>query len=321
MHGASFQDRLLWIFGSPRSGSTWLLQMLSEHEAVVPIDEPLIGLYLGPFTCDLPGGRASDLDVSDFTIRRVQRHTWSQFFAEQFSEIWRPALSRMMTERFYAQALQYHSRVPVWDRMVAIKEPNGSQSADVLMQALPHARLLFLLRDGRDVVDSELAGNLKNAWVSREFAGLSGIDDENRLQFVTHSAHKWLWRTQVVQEAMRSHPGPTLTMRYEDLVASPTTELRRIFGWLGLPATLTQVNDWVERNRFDSLSGGQTGPAEFFRAAQPGAWRRNLRPEERAAVTAVLAKKLAELGYDESEAGLPGPGDALDPSGPRGANG
>src|SRR3954466_15243190 len=43
------ESRLVWVFGSPRSGSTWLLRLLAEHESVVPVDEPLIGSYLGPF--------------------------------------------------------------------------------------------------------------------------------------------------------------------------------------------------------------------------------------------------------------------------------
>jgi len=39
--------RLAWIFGSSRSGSTWLLRMLSQLERVVPIDDPHLGHHLG----------------------------------------------------------------------------------------------------------------------------------------------------------------------------------------------------------------------------------------------------------------------------------
>src|SRR6266550_1206004 len=66
--GARFESQLVWLLGSPRSGSTWLLTLLSEHRDVAPIDEPLIGEHLAPFLCDLPGCDPSDLDVGNFTF-------------------------------------------------------------------------------------------------------------------------------------------------------------------------------------------------------------------------------------------------------------
>ena len=41
------EDRLVWIFGSSRSGSTWLLRMLSELDEAVTIDDPHLGHHLG----------------------------------------------------------------------------------------------------------------------------------------------------------------------------------------------------------------------------------------------------------------------------------
>src|SRR5215216_8110349 len=44
---ARSEDRLVWIFGSSRSGSTWLLRMLSELDDAVAIDDPHLGHHLG----------------------------------------------------------------------------------------------------------------------------------------------------------------------------------------------------------------------------------------------------------------------------------
>ena len=46
-------QRLIWIVGSSRSGSTWLTKMLGSHDQVVPIDT---------------GGRASARIVKDATL-------------------------------------------------------------------------------------------------------------------------------------------------------------------------------------------------------------------------------------------------------------
>lgn len=291
-----FESRLVWVFGSPRSGSTWLLNMLGRHPAVFPIYEPLIGWYLGPFHSDGPGGDPRSLSTSTFTLRRVQANQENQFFAEQYSDVWLPNLARMMRERFFAQAVRGRGGGWRMPQCVVIKEPNGSQSADLIMRALPRAKLLFLLRDGRDVVDSDLAANLKGAWVSSDFPGMSGISDEDRLSFVVQSAQKWLWRTEVVQAAMASHPGPSHTVRYEDLRSEPRAQIREILDWLDLLTADTDLTAWVDQYSFEREA--RTGPGQFARSAKPGAWRENLRPHEQEAVMELLEPKLRELGYE-----------------------
>jgi len=42
----TLEKNLVWIISSPKSGTTWLAQLLSSHDAF-RFDEPLIGLHLG----------------------------------------------------------------------------------------------------------------------------------------------------------------------------------------------------------------------------------------------------------------------------------
>jgi hypothetical protein len=287
------------MFGSPRSGSTWLLKLLAQHESVVPVNEPLIGWYLTPFSSDLPGGSPEGLDVTNFSLRKVESDRGSHFFASAFSDVWMPGLGRLMRERLLAHAVRYPPRGPVSETTLVIKEPNGSQSADLIMEALPDARLLFLLRDGRDVVDSDLASNQRGSWATKAFPGLPGVTDADRLAFVRQSAYKWLWRTEVVQAAFRDHPGPKHLVRYEDLQRDPLHHLGAVFEWLGLRVDSEQLARIVEENTFERLSDGVTGPQAFFRAGTPGFWRENLRAEEQAAVAEVIGPKLRELGYED----------------------
>jgi hypothetical protein len=293
-----FESRLVWVLGSPRSGSTWLLQLLGEHDAIVPINEPQIGWYLGPFLSDLPGWSADQLDSSNFTMTRVQRNRRDQFFAAEFADVWRPSLGRMMRERFLWHAARYPANVPLARTVVVVKEPNGSQSADVFMSALPNARFLFLLRDGRDIVDSELAANLKGSWVSRQFAGAEGISDTDRREFIVQSGHKWLWRTEVVQEAYRAHPGPKRLLRYEDLRSDPATHVRSLLEWLELEVDQSQLAASIERHAFERVPEQARGPNAFVRSASPGLWRENLSADEQAVLEGVIGPKLRELGYD-----------------------
>ena len=292
------EERLVWVWGSPRSGSTWLLQILGEHEAVVPVNEPMLGWYLGPFLSDLPGFGAADLDSRSFSLRHAQARKRSQFFADEFADVWRPALARMMRARFAAHAARYPpANGRAESALIVVKEPNGSQSADMIMEALPRARFLFLLRDGRDVIDSELAAHRPGAWVTKEFPGAQGVPDEERLAFVAQSARKWLWRTEVVERAYEAHPGPKLLLRYEDLLADTETQLRALLAWLGVPMSDADVRSVIGKHAFERAPAEHRGSQGFFRAASPGLWRENLTQEEQAAMEAIVGPKVRALGY------------------------
>jgi hypothetical protein len=294
----AFDSRLVWLFGSPRSGSTWLMRQIAGHPAVVPVNEPLIGQHLGPFFSDEPGIRAEDLDSSNFTPSRYLRDAGQYFFAAEFRDVWAPHLGALMRARFHAHAAARSSDVPLSETFLVIKEPHGSQAADLIMEALPGSRLLFLLRDGRDVVDSELAAAAKGSWLGDVFPVVGGIGADERLAFVEQSAYKWLWRTEVVEQTYAAHQGPKLLVRYEDMLANATGQLHRVFHWLGLEVGEGEVEALVESQSFERLPAEHRGPDKIFRAAQPGLWRENLTEEEQQAAIRVMGPKLRELGYE-----------------------
>jgi hypothetical protein len=122
---SELESRLVWQFGSPRSGSTWLLQILGEHQLILPINEPLIGFHLSPFIANDPGYRAEDLDLDTFTLRRTMNDVPDRFFAESFSDVWVPGLRRMLNERFAAHLSRFAEGSPD-DTILVLKEPNGS---------------------------------------------------------------------------------------------------------------------------------------------------------------------------------------------------
>jgi hypothetical protein len=299
--GSDLESRIVWQFGSPRSGSSWLLQMLGDHPLILPVNEPLIGYHLGPFIANDPGYRPEDLDLDTFTLRRTMGDDADRFFAESFSDVWVAGLRRLLNERFGAHLARFAQGSPD-ETILILKEPNGSQSADVIMRAQPRARLLFLLRDGRDVVDSTLASLLPGSWGQRAHRNMRGVSDSERVDVVTRLAYQWLWQTEVVEIAFAEHRGPKYMLRYEDLLREPERHVGEILDWLGLPLEQAEVSKLAERFAFEEVR--ERGPDRFHRSATPGAWRENLRPDEQVAVGKVLDSKLRELGY-EKEAAAP----------------
>ena len=272
--------------------------MLAEDPRVAAINEPMIGMYLSPFISDQPGWTYDELAPEAFTIRQIQAKKPHQFFATEFADVVNPGLGKLLRDRFLAQVVRYPPGAPPSKVVAVVKEPAGSQSADIISSSLPRSRLLFLVRDGRDVVDSALAANLAGSWATREFPGAKGIDESRRLEFVADQAHKWLWRTEVVQAAVRTHPGPALTLRYEDLLASPTKRLHEVFGFLGLEIDGAGVSSIAAKHAFDSIAAEKRGSEQFYRAATPGLWRENLNDDEREVLQRILGPTLDELGYE-----------------------
>ena len=246
---------------------------------------------------------ATALDEDNFTMRRVQRDNPSHFFAEDFGPVWRPDLARMIRRRFVAHAVRYAGHARPSQAVFAVKEPNGSQSADMLSEALPRSRFLFLLRDGRDVVDSELAANLQGAWVTTEFPGSRGIAEAERLSFVEQSAMKWLWRTEVTQRAFAAHRGPKLLLRYEELLQDTNRHLGHCSsgseapaGWRS-PACELSVSDHDVRAH---AGRSMRGPKGFYRVrAGRAPWRASLtRRRAGGGHAGAWGAKLSELGYE-----------------------
>jgi Sulfotransferase family len=281
------ERRLVWILGSPRSGSTWLMNLLGFGGAS-KINEPGIGSHLGVMLAGTlpiePCGRPVSYRLDQFSQSRPDSKDY--FFAAERERVWRPALRTLILERLQAQ-------LGPWQHYAIVKEPHGSQAAELLMSTLPRARLIFLLRDGRDVIDSMLDTTAPGSWLMELLDGFRAVDRESSIR---SQAYLWLWRTEAVQRAFEGH-GDQLKMfvRYEDLRNDPTPVLARLADWLGLDEE--PIVKFAHATAMERLSRDQTGPGRFTRAAAPGQWRENLSAQEQAMVHEIIGAKLLELGY------------------------
>ena len=178
-----------------------------------------------------------------------------------------------------------------------IKEPNGSHAAELLMSLLPRARMVFVLRDGRDVIDSLLDASAAEAWVGARNLDLS--DSSQRLGYVRRQARLWLNCTNAVQAAYAAHPKDLRwVVRYEELLSDTPEALRPLANWLGLSRDDSALRKAIEVNSFEATPRRFRGPGTPRRAATPGLWRENMSASEQEAMLEIVAPKLAELGYE-----------------------
>ena len=284
------ENRLAWIFGSSRSGSTWLLKMLSDLEGVVPVDDPHLGHHLGVWRPIPLAWAAAEEEPELATLIDIQRSDDDFFFNDRYAEAWEPALRDLILARFRAQA---HERAPD-ARALVVKEP-GSQAAELLSRLFSSATLIFLLRDVRDVVASWLDAYRPGSWAEPQ--GAFPASRRGRVPLARWLASVWLYRTEAVERALAGHPGPTVTVRYERLRNDPGAELGGIAGALGLDCDDADLADAARVHDFEQVAPSRRGRGKSIREAQPGAWARELSAAERRAVVEVTGRKLVELGY------------------------
>jgi Sulfotransferase family len=293
----AIESRLIWVVGSSRSGSTWLTRMLAAHDGVLRIDDPHIGHHLSVWRpISLAWGTATRLPELR-TLGEVKGHHDDYFFSDRYRDAWEPALREMILTRFAAQAEDLAQDGGVRDPLIAVKDPGAAGVAELVSELFPRSRLLYIMRDGRDVVDSWLDAYRKGAWGMDE--GTYSLAPEGRLAFVRWQASVWLYRTEACQRAFERHdPGRRVQVRYEELRADPVRELARVCLKLGISTSLERVRQIVAELSYDEVPKASRGPGRRIRSAQPGAWRRNLSAEERAAMSQIMGPKLRELGYE-----------------------
>jgi hypothetical protein len=290
------ESRVVWIFGSPRSGSTWLMRMLAEARApgVATINETWAGeLFNRTFGWHQDG----TLKISSSAASKASVSGW--VFAPEREPLWRPLMRAFLLEGFQHQ-LVHGQAVTDWPRPhLIVKEPNTSEAADTLVKLLPRSRVLFLIRDGRDVVDSMLDLFTTAAWGPAQELGWDGLPPEERDKFVLGNSANWVYRMDVVERACELvGPEASLRVRYEDLFAATADELVRIARWLGVDASADWAAEVADRHAFERIPEEERGSGKFHRAATPGLWRENMGSAEQDLLHEVMGEKLRELGYD-----------------------
>jgi hypothetical protein len=290
---------LVWMLGSQRSGSTWLLNLLNISPRVSRINEIGIGPHLGVFTTDVLGTPAPSSERAMELWRESMRNHDDYFFSDRYAEVWRPELRRLILARLRPQLVELATPVPLNDRIAVIKEPVGSQAAAMILEAVPGSRLLALMRDGRDVVDSMLDAMKPEGWLSSTFGGGRAVAEEERARFLEVQSYRWVARTQAVMTAYERHDqSRRVIVRYEDALADTPGELRKVFRWLDADVDEEALGAGIEKLAFSNAPKEHKGSGRFARAASPGLWRESMSASEQDCVNSIMGDVLSKLGYE-----------------------
>jgi Sulfotransferase family len=272
--GGIAPENMIWIFGTGRTGSTWLAAMMEEPEGHDVWFEPRVGTVFDP--------------------QRFQRHGGKHFIlASQYKDVWLRSIRNFILDGANA-------RFPELDGgYLAVKEPGGSVGAGLIMEALPESGMVLLIRDPRDVVASWLDATRKGGWQTRR-RGEGGRRAESLAEtkpnaFVRRHANAYLQHVGSARRAYEAHEGRKVVVRYEDLRADTLGTMKRMYGELNVPVEEAQLAKAVEKHSWENIPEEEKGQGKFYRKATPEAWREDLTRRQVKTVERITAPLLEEF--------------------------
>jgi len=275
------EQNIVWIFASSRSGTTWLKDLLSYKTN--KLNEPLLGYHLG----------RHQSEIKDNIVRGIDLYgdDADYFFSFRYKKTWLHYLRKLILNRIHVQFQDFKKNI-------IIKEPNGSMGADILAECTPTSKIILLLRDGRDVIDSKLDTFQKNSWAAKQY-GITPMPKSRRLEEIKHMAMAWVKQMEILMKTYDNHQKENrLKIKYEDLRANTVNELKKIYEFIDLSITKSELEKMVEKLSFENIPKEKKGPGKFTRSARPGKWKSVFNKSEKKVMTEIMGQKLKELGYN-----------------------
>lgn len=252
----------VFLVGFPRSGTTLLEQMLAAHSGIVALEE---GPTLAEPYAEFMTG-AGDLE-------RLAG------LSDAEAQVWRV--------RYWATVRDAGVVAP--GRLFVDKQPAGTLWLPLVAKLFPQARVLFAVRDPRDVVLSCLRQNFQMNAMTYAFTDLA----ETAACYDACMALARRYRAML--------PLAWREVRHEALIGDPATELFALAEWLGLtpePAMLDLAGASARR-LVRTPSAAQL--REGLTTRRAGRWRAYA--DQLAPVMAVLTPWIDAFGYADGASG------------------
>jgi hypothetical protein len=280
-------ENIVFLVGCARSGTTWLQKLLATHPKIDTGQESfLFSSYIGP---QLRNWRKEMRSLSSGRggsgMRAYLRD--SEFMAilrDEMLSLLEPMIGNLPDDHLFLE-----------------KTPNHAMWINEILEMLPEARFIHLLRDGRDVVSSLLAAS-KSWW--------------NWAPSNAYTASRmWSNHVEAARRAIKKlSPKQIIEVRYEQLLEYPETVLQNISEFLGIEWKREEMIAAIAKNdakvvaksgtaipikgQFALISGTEVKiPPGFLRRAGSGGWKQDLTPLEKILTWAGSAKTMAEVGY------------------------
>lgn len=299
-----FPREKFFIFGHARSGTTLLMRLARLHPEVHCN-------YQAHFFTRRPllKSLVNTPEAEEWLTRKSNR--WNQ--GRDLSPLVLRAAADFMMERDAAK----EGKMIVGD-----KSPSSTihgQAVRDMHAVYPDAKLVYIVRDGRDVLISERFRNFveESKFLSVEDKRI--IEDLRKDQapftngtrsiftesFIRRVAKGWVMNLQETgAEGQRLFKKYYFGLRYEDLLATPFGEMSKLWKFLGVKKTNKSLEKTIKAEMSSNpdeewQAKKNEGIASFLPKGQAGNWQRLFTQEDKAVFKEVAGEMLVMCKYEK----------------------
>ncbi|MCG2786950.1 MAG: sulfotransferase [Anaerolineae bacterium] len=300
-----FPREKFFIMGHARSGTTILMRLARLHPEVHCN-------YQAHFFTRAPMLKSlvDSPEAADWLSRKSNR--WNQ--GRDLSPLVMRAAADFIMERDAAREGK---------RIVGDKSPSSSIHGQVVRDThavYPDAKLIYIVRDGRDVLISERFRNFveDSKFLTAEDRRIiealkvdqAPFTDGTRSiftdSFIRQIAQRWADDLNEIDgESQRLYPGAYFSLRYEDLLAQPFAEMSKLWAFLGVQADLaleTDIQNELGHNLDEEWQAQRNGSiASFLPKGKAGNWRNMFSAHDRQIFKEIAGDVLVRWGYEQTQ--------------------
>ncbi|NET42671.1 sulfotransferase [Okeania sp. SIO2B3] len=308
---SNYQSKLqpLLMTSSGRSGSTWIMRLLSQHPAIVTSQIHPYEIRVSQYWMQMLAVLSQPSNSVDFSptyfydefyrtgpnpyhnhnINSCLNSSWLGLdYIENLADFCRQNIDRFYENIAIGQGKVLTPLLHNNSNFYFVEKFLLRLNRTLLLEIYPQAREIILVRDFRDMACSVAAFNAKRGYV--DFGRQRFKSDREYIQRGVKSAAfhiLQLWRERKEQAHL---------VRYEDLILAPEQTLSSIFEYLHLDNSSSTISKVLEKASEDTkqLKRHRTSanPQESI-----GRWRNDLEPSLQALCTEVCQEALQEFGY------------------------
>ena len=274
--------QLFFVGGAPRSGTTWVQQILDQHPEVSCRGEGLFQKFLAEPLEALMQRRGEALAAKNTGLFG---HTggYPLPVADDLEFLLGTAILLALRQSCAGKAC----------RAVGEKTPENVFFFPRLKHLFPRAKCIVIARDPRDVLTSAWHFFRKPAAGEEEIAAKFAFI-RMALPSLEQGAHATI-------DLAARHPADVMTITYEALRRTPELVVSNMFRFLSVSDASDIVADCVARTSFAALTGGRQAGVEqngaFFRKGIAGDWASTLTPEMNELVLRQLGWMFPHFGW------------------------
>lgn len=316
---------MLFFGANRRSGTTWLASILNAHPELVCRNE---GWILT--------GKESGADhwLDREAVRRwlkvpAAAGTYGRLLGESGAEraIRRGMIRELVKQAALAEGWKDYARIK-W--MGDKTTTHYCTQVEDLFDLFPDARFVYMLRDGRDVVVSDLFLKFRDHAPLRDFDLPLDVAEEvaraRRFHYpdarghaadaapdarpvplfgprsLEHFTTNWVRCVAGGLRAKELYGDRFYEVRYETMVEHPKRTVTDLYAWLGVEVDEAFIDSVLDRTKFEKMAGGrkrgEADPRAEWRKGISGDWRNYFTQDDKDRFKRLAGELLIELDYE-----------------------